>query len=83
MEMHMALVSCLQEVPDPRSGNRMQYDLTEMLVVAICALLSGAEDVTEDCTDLASAKRSTSALSKLRHMSTPLTRPCWNAAPAG
>lgn len=43
----MALVSCLQGVPDPRSGNRTQYDLTEMLVVAVCALLSGAESVTE------------------------------------
>jgi len=47
METRLALVSCLKDVPDPRRGNRTQYDLTEMLVVAICALLSGAEGVTE------------------------------------
>ena len=47
METRLALVSCLKDVPDPRRGNRTQYDLTEMLVVSICALLSGAEGVTE------------------------------------
>src|ERR1700758_3472393 len=47
METRLALVSCLKDAPDPRRGNRTQYDLTEMLVVSICAPLSGAEGVTE------------------------------------
>lgn len=47
MQTPWDLVSCLKDVADPRSGNRKQYDLTEMLVVAICAILCGAQGVSE------------------------------------
>ena len=42
-----SLVDWLQELDDPRNGPALRYDLTELLVVAICAILAGAQCWTE------------------------------------
>ena len=44
-----SLVEWLSEIEDPRSGPALQHNLVELLVVAICAVLSGAES----CADMA------------------------------
>jgi predicted transposase YbfD/YdcC len=40
---------CLAELDDPRTGNAGRHAMLEMLVIAICTLLTGGED----CTDMA------------------------------
>ncbi len=42
-----SLVDWLGEVADPRTGPAKRHDLVEILVVAICGILSGAESWTE------------------------------------
>lgn len=42
-------VACFAELDDPRTGNAARHNLLEMLVIAICTLLTGGED----CTDMA------------------------------
>jgi predicted transposase YbfD/YdcC len=44
-----SLVEWLSEIEDPRNGPALQHNLVELLVVAICAVLSGAES----CADMA------------------------------
>lgn len=44
-----SLVEHLSEIDDPREGPALRHDLVELLVVAICAVLSGAEN----CADMA------------------------------
>jgi predicted transposase YbfD/YdcC len=41
--------ACFAELDDPRSGNAGRHDMLEMLIIAICTLLTGGED----CTDMA------------------------------
>jgi predicted transposase YbfD/YdcC len=41
--------ACFAGLNDPRTGNAGRHDLLEMLVIAICTLLSGGKD----CTDMA------------------------------
>ncbi len=40
-------VQFFADVEDPRTGNRKRYDLTELLVICVCAVISGAEGVVE------------------------------------
>ncbi len=40
----MALVEAFACVPDPRVAGRTKYDLVEMLVISICAMVCGIED---------------------------------------
>ncbi len=44
-----SLVEYLSEMEDPRTGPALRHNLVELLVVAICAVLSGAEN----CADMA------------------------------
>jgi predicted transposase YbfD/YdcC len=41
--------ACFEGLEDPRSGNAGRHDLLEMLMIALCTVLSGGED----CTDMA------------------------------
>jgi predicted transposase YbfD/YdcC len=41
------LVHWLEEVEDPRDGPALKHDLTELLVVAICAIVAGAQSFTD------------------------------------
>ena len=41
------LVEWLSEIEDPRNGPALQHNLVELLVVAICAVLSGAESCAD------------------------------------
>ena len=41
--------ACFADLDDPRTGNARRHDMVEMLVIAICTLLTGGED----CTDMA------------------------------
>jgi hypothetical protein len=41
--------ACFTGLDDPRTGNAGRHDLLEMLVIALCSVLSGGED----CTDMA------------------------------
>jgi predicted transposase YbfD/YdcC len=41
--------ACFADLDDPRTGNAARHNLLEMLVIAICTLLTGGED----CTDMA------------------------------
>ena len=41
--------SCFEGLDDPRTGNAGRHDLLEMLMIALCTVLSGGED----CTDMA------------------------------
>ncbi|WP_206956009.1 transposase family protein [Trinickia acidisoli] len=45
--MQTSLVHWLGELDDPRDGPALRYDLTELLVVAVCAILCGAQNVTD------------------------------------
>lgn len=40
---------CFADLDDRRTGNAGRHDMVEMLVIAICTLLTGGED----CTDIA------------------------------
>ena len=42
-----SLVEWFDEVEDPRDGPALRHNLTEILVVAICAILAGAQSWTE------------------------------------
>jgi predicted transposase YbfD/YdcC len=41
--------ACFAELDDPRSGNAERHDLLEMLIIALCSVLTGGDD----CTDMA------------------------------
>src|SRR3974390_43942 len=41
--------ACFADLIDPRTGNAARHDLLEMLVIALCSVLTGGED----CTDMA------------------------------
>ena len=43
MEQKKDLIACLSVIRDPRVIGRSKYDLVELLVIVICAVLSGAE----------------------------------------
>lgn len=46
----MTLLEAFSELPDPRTGPAQRHDLTEMILVALCAVLCGADswvDVAE------------------------------------
>jgi predicted transposase YbfD/YdcC len=45
--------ACFKDLQDPRTGNAARHDLLEMLLIALCAVLCGAED----CTDMAEFAR--------------------------
>src|SRR5580692_1490879 len=45
--------ACFEGLEDPRSGNAGRHDLLEMLMIALCTVLSGGED----CTDMAEFAR--------------------------
>jgi predicted transposase YbfD/YdcC len=45
--------TCFEGLKDPRRGNAGRHDLLEMLVIALCTVLSGGED----CTDMAEFAR--------------------------
>ena len=40
----MTLTEAFAELPDPRSGSAQRYDLTEMILMALCAVLCGADN---------------------------------------
>ena len=44
---------CFEGLADPRTGNAGRHDLLEMLMIALCTVLSGGED----CTDMAEFAR--------------------------
>jgi len=52
------LEACFADLPDPRSGNATRHDLLEMLMIALCAVLCGAES----CVDMALFGRSKEAV---------------------
>ena len=41
--------ACFADMADPRTGNAQRHDLLEVLLIALCATLSGAET----CVDMA------------------------------
>jgi hypothetical protein len=41
------LVHWLEDVEDPRDGPALEHDLTELLVVAVCAIIAGAQSFTD------------------------------------
>src|SRR5271165_322025 len=45
--------ACFEGLDDPRTGNAGRHDLLEMLMIALCMMLSGGED----CTDMAEFAR--------------------------
>jgi predicted transposase YbfD/YdcC len=45
--MYEGIVSIFREIPDPRKGNAIVYDLVEVLIISILAILCGAEYFTE------------------------------------
>lgn len=45
--MRTSLVHWLGKLDDPRDGPALRYDLSELLVVAVCAILCGAQSVTD------------------------------------
>src|SRR5271166_3691512 len=45
--------ACFEGLDDPRTGNAGRHDLLEMLMIALCTMLSGGED----CTDMAEFAR--------------------------
>jgi predicted transposase YbfD/YdcC len=48
-----SFAACFEGLDDPRSGNAGRHDLLEMLMIALCTVLSGGED----CTDMAEFAR--------------------------
>ena len=44
---------CFEGLEDPRTGNAGRHDLLEMLMIALCTVVSGGED----CTDMAEFAR--------------------------
>lgn len=45
--MYEGIVNIFREIPDPRRGNAIVYDLAEVLILSILAILCGAEYFTE------------------------------------
>ena len=45
--------ACFESLDDPRTGNAGRHELLEMLMIALCTVLSGGED----CTDMAEFAR--------------------------
>jgi hypothetical protein len=39
----MTLTEAFAELPDPRTGAAQRHDLTEMILMALCAVLCGAD----------------------------------------
>lgn len=48
-----AFACCFEGLDDPRTGNAGRHDLLEILMIALCTVLSGGED----CTDMAEFAR--------------------------
>jgi hypothetical protein len=44
---------CFEGLEDPRTGNAGRHDLLEMLMIALCTVVSGGED----CADMAEFAR--------------------------
>jgi hypothetical protein len=49
----VGFTACFEGLADPRTGNAGRHDLLEMLMIALCTVLSGGED----CTDMAEFAR--------------------------
>ena len=45
--MYEGIISIFMMIPDPRKGNAIVYDLVEVLIISILAILCGAEYFTE------------------------------------
>ena len=45
--MYEGIVSLFRKIPDPRKGNAIDYDLAEVLIIAILAIMCGAEWFTQ------------------------------------
>ena len=45
--MYEGIVNIFKDIPDPRRGNAIVYDLVEILIISILAILCGAEYFTE------------------------------------
>jgi hypothetical protein len=45
--MYEGIVSIFREIEDPRRGNAIVYDLVEVLVISILAILCGVEYFTK------------------------------------
>ena len=41
-----SFAACFAGLDDPRTGNAGRHDLLEMLVIALCSVLTGGEDCT-------------------------------------
>ncbi|BCX82126.1 transposase [Methylomarinovum caldicuralii] len=48
LEKPLALSEVFVSIPDPRQSSKVTYDLVEVLVVVVCAVICGA-DVTVHC----------------------------------
>ena len=46
-EGRIRLAQVLVGIRDPRQAKKVEHDLVELLVVAVCAVLSGADDFVE------------------------------------
>ena len=42
--VEMTLIEAFSELPDPRTGPAQRHDLTEMIVMALCAVLCAKRD---------------------------------------
>lgn len=45
--LSLRIVEIFGEVPNPRSGNRETHGLVDILTIAVCAMISGADEWTE------------------------------------
>jgi len=52
MPTALTLIDCLSDLPDPRVENTRRHLLTDILVIAICAFLCGAEGWTTSSSSL-------------------------------
>ena len=46
-ESKLRLMDVFVGLHDPRQARKVEHDLVEMLVVAVCAVLAGADDFVE------------------------------------
>jgi hypothetical protein len=47
MKMYEGIVSLFRKIPDPRKGNAIEHDLSEVLIIAILAIICGAQWFTQ------------------------------------
>lgn len=45
--LSLRIVEIFGEVPNPRTGNRETHGLVDILTIAVCAMISGADEWTE------------------------------------